>query len=133
MGLFLLVGYEHVHKDKARQYEAICSDIDKKMQETEPGVLLHAKERVSEEDSKVVYRWLEVFRDYEDFQFHLNNPALVELGERMQQEDVKCAPIDVIAYADWTDEQKAPLLDLAIEGIFTIKFAPLVSAFSRSL
>lgn len=133
MGLLLLEGYEHVHKDKARQYEAICSDIDKKMQETEPGVLVHAKERVSEDDTKVVYRWLEVFRDYEDFRFHLGNPALVELSETMKQADVMCAPIDVIAYADWTDAQKAPLLDLAVEGSFTIRFAPLVSGFCRSL
>ena len=133
MSLFFLEGYEYVHKDKARQYEAICSDIDKKMEETEPGVLFHAKQRISEDDSKVVYRWLEVFRDAEDFQFHLRNPALLELGERMEQEGVKCAPIEVIAYADWTDKQKAPLLDLAVEGLFTIRFAPIVSGFSRSL
>ena len=131
MGPFLMEGYEHVHKDKAPQYEAICSDMDKIMEETEPGILVHTKERVSEDDTKVVYRWLEVFRDYEDFRFHLDNPALVELGEKMEQENVMCAPIDAIVYADWTDEQKAPLL--ALEGPFTIRFAPLLSGFCRSL
>ena len=133
MGLLLLEGYEYVHKAKARQYEEICADIDKKMEETEPGILVPAKERVSEDDTKVVYRWLEVFRDYEDFRFHLNNPAHFKNGKKIKQDNVMCAPSDIIAYADWTDEKKAPLLNLEVEGSFNIRFATLLKGFSRSL
>ena len=130
MTMFLLEAYEHVHKDKAGQYEAMCTDVDNKIKETEPGILVHTLERVSEDDTKVVYRWLEVFRNYEDLQFHLDNPCGIEHHEKIEDDNVMCAPIDVRIYADWTEEQKAPLRDAS--GSLSITFAPLVTGFFRT-
>jgi hypothetical protein len=127
MTLFFLEAFEHVHKNKAKEYERMGVEIDKKVEETEPGMLIHAHTKVSENDHKVVYRWLEVFEKYEDLQFHLDNKH-VQAHMQKLGDGILCAPLDVIIYCDWTEEQKSPLRQLP--GI-NLKFASLVSGYFR--
>ena len=127
MSLFFLEAYERIHKDKAKEYESMGTDIDNKVKETEPGILIHAQTKVSENDHEVVYRWLEVYEKYEDLQFHLENKPvqdhLLKIGDGFL-----CAPLEVIVYCDWTEEQKEPWRQ--IPGI-SLTFAPLVNGYFR--
>lgn len=131
MAMFVLTATEHVNKDKAQLYETMGIAIDKKIEEVEPGMLVHGFEKVSEDDKEVVYRWLEVFRDYEDFETHINSVHVKEHHEKLNEENAFAAPIDVAIYSDWTEEQKAPWRR-DIPGI-TITFVPLLGAYFRSL
>ncbi len=127
MSLFFLEAFEHVHKDKAEEYERLGAEIDNKVMETEPGILIHAQTRISENDEEVVYRWLEVYEKYEDLQFHLENEH-VQAHVRKMDDGFLCAPIEVVIYCDWTEEQKEPWREMA--GI-SLTFAPLVNGYFR--
>lgn len=127
MTLFFLEAYEHVHIDKTQQYEQMSLDIDNKVKETEPGMLIHAQTRVSENEQEVVYRWLEVFQQYEDLQIHLES-KFVQAHIQGLNDGVVCAPTEIVIYCDWTEEQKA-LWRQNLGDALT--FAPLVNAFFR--
>ena len=127
MTLFFLEAFEHVHKSKAEAYERMGAAIDDKVKETEPGMLIHTHTKISEDDEKVVYRWLEVFQNYEDMQVHLENPHVQAHIEKLN-DGILCAPLEIILYCDWTEEQKEPLRQLT--GI-RLSFAPLVNGYFR--
>ena len=127
MSMFFLEAYEHIHKDKAQEYERMGTEVDNKVEETEPGMLIHVQTKVSENDHEVVYRWLEVYEKYEDLQFHLENEP-VQAHLQKIGEGFLCAPLEVIVYCDWTEEQKEPWRQ--IPGI-SLTFAPLVNGYFR--
>lgn len=127
MSLFFLEAFEHVHKDRAKEYESLGADADNKVKETEPGVLIHVQTKVSENDQVAVYRWLEMYEKYEDFQAHIEN-AHIQAHLQKLSDGFLCAPIEVVIYCDWTEEQKEPWRQ--IPGI-SLTFAPLVNGYFR--
>jgi hypothetical protein len=128
MSLFFLEAYEHVYKDKAGEYERMGTKVDNTVKETEPGMLIHVQTKVSENENEVVYRWVEVYEKYEDFEIHFENIAVKEHIEKITKNEILCAPLEVIVYCDWTEEQKEPWKQ--IPGI-NLKFAPLVNGYFR--
>lgn len=127
MSLFFLEAIEHVHKNKAKEYESLSTETDNKVRDTEPGLLIHIQTKVSENDQEVVYRWLEVYEKYEDLQFHLEN-EFVQAHVQKLNDGFLSAPIEVIIYCDWTEKQKKPWQ--RIPGI-SLKFVPLVNGYFR--
>jgi len=128
MSLFFLEAFEHVHKAKAGEYEEMSKRGDKKVQQTEPGMLIHVQTKVSENENEVVYRWMEVYEKYEDFQFHFENPIVKEHIQKMMEKEILRSPIEVIVYCDWTEEQKAPWKK--IPGV-NLRFGTLVNGYFR--
>lgn len=122
---FFLEAFEHVHKDKVAAYEEMSRITDQRVRETEPGMLIHAQTLVAETDEKNVYRWLEVYRSYEDLEAHLKNPCVEEHIAKLN-DGFLCAPLEVTFYCDWDEEQKAPWRQ--VEGL-KLQFAQLVNGY----
>ena len=128
MSFFFLEAYERVRKSKVDEYERMSHITDAKVEDTEPSMLVHAQTKVSENEGEAVYRWVEVFKDYDAFETHLNNPFVQEHIKRFTDNDILFAPVDVRIYCDWTEEQKAACL--RIPGI-RLTFVPLVNGYFR--
>ncbi len=122
---FFLEALEHIKKDKVAEYEAMSKETDQKVKETEPGMLIHVQTLVEETPEKNVYRWLEVYRSYEDLAAHLENPVCVDHITKLNEEFL-CAPLEVTFFCDWSDEQKEPWRD--VKGL-ELKFAELVNGY----
>ncbi|NRA39366.1 MAG: hypothetical protein HRU15_14565, partial [Planctomycetes bacterium] len=114
MTYFTLEAFEHVHKDQVDAYLAMSKATDAAVQATEPGMLIHAQTIVEETAEKTVFRWLEVYQSYPDFERHITNPVVQEHVKKLN-DGMLCAPLEVIFYCDWDDEQKKPWL--AVEGL----------------
>jgi len=127
MSHFYLEAFEHVYKEKVAEYEEISRITDQKVRDTEPGMLIHTQTLVEATVEKNVYRWLEVYRSYEDLEMHLKNPCVEEHIEKLNK-GFLCAPLDVTFYCDWDDEQKKPWL--AVEGL-KLQFAELVNGYYK--
>jgi quinol monooxygenase YgiN len=125
MSHFFLEALEHIHIDKVSEYLEISRITDQKVRETEPGMLIHAQTLVETSAEKHVYRWLEVYRSYEDLEAHLKNPCVEEHIAKLNN-GFLCAPLDVTFYCDWDDDQKKPWL--SIEGL-KLQFAELVNGY----
>jgi quinol monooxygenase YgiN len=125
MAHFFLEALEHVHKDKVSEYEEMSRLADENCKKTEPGMLIHVQTLVESTTEKNVYRWLEVYRSYEDLEAHLKNP-FVEKHITKLNDGILCAPLDVTFYCDWDDEQKKPWLQ--VEGL-KLQFAELVNGY----
>jgi quinol monooxygenase YgiN len=128
MSLFFLEAFEHVHKNRAAEYERMGTAIDNKVEETEPGMLIHVQTKISENAQEVVYRWVEVYEKYEDFQVHFNNPAVKEHIQKLTEKEILCSPIEAVVYCDWTDEQKEHWNQ--IPGV-NLQFQPLINGYFR--
>ena len=128
MSLFFLEAFEHVNKDKKDEYEKMSNVVDKKVKETEPGMLIHVQTKVSEDKNEVVYRWVEVYEKYEDFKVHFENPIVKEHIRKMNEDKILRSPVEVIIYCDWTDKQKEQWK--RIPGV-NIKFASMVNGYFR--
>jgi hypothetical protein len=128
MSLFFLEAFEHVHKAKAEEYEQMGTRVDNTVKETEPGMLIHVQTKVSENEHEVVYRWVEVYGKFEDFQFHLENPAVKEHMQKLTEKDILRTPLEIIIYSDWTEEQKEQWKH--IPGV-KLTFSPLVNGYFR--
>ena len=127
MSLFFLEVFEHVHKNKVKEYESLGTFIDKKVEETEPGMLIHVQTKVSENEHEVVYRWLEAYQKFEDLQVHQKS-KYVQAHMQKIGDGILSAPLEVIVYCDWTEEQKEPFRQ--ISGI-SLTFAPIVNGYFR--
>jgi len=103
--MFALEAYEHVNKDKIAEYEKMGLKIDREVKETEPGMLVHALTKVSENDKRAVYRWLEIFETPEALQAHLDNPP-VQAHIKKLNSGILSGPSHIIIYADWDKAQK---------------------------
>ncbi len=53
MSYFFLEAFEHVYKNRVEEYERMGTAVDKKIEETEPGMLIHAQSKVSEDECGV--------------------------------------------------------------------------------
>ena len=127
MSLFFLEAYEHVRNDRAAEYERRGDEVDKRVEELEPGMLIHAHTKISEDENVTVYRWLEVFGKYEDIQVHMDNPH-VQAHIGWLNSGALTKPVQIVIYCDWTEEQKAAVLQL---GGVDISFAPLINGYFR--
>ena len=128
MSLFFLEAFEHVYKARKDEYERMSMMADKKVKETEPGMLIHVQTKVSEDEKEIVYRWLEVYEKYEDFQVHFENPIVKEHIKKMNERKILRSPVEVIMYCDWTEKQKEQWKK--IPGV-NIKFASMVNGYFR--
>ena len=124
--LFALEAFEHVDKNKIEEYEKLGKLVDNQVEESEPGMLVHALTKVSETEAEVVYRWLEVFESPEALQTHLDNPLVREHIKKMEG-GILCGPSKIVIYADWDDDQKDYWRKI-YAGI-NLVFAPLVTGF----
>lgn len=127
MAQFFLEAFEYVNNGKATEYERRGDEVDKRVEELEPGMLIHAHTKIAEGDDVTVYRWLEVFSKYEDLQTHMDNPH-VQAHIEWLNSGILTKPVQIVIYCDWTEEQKAPIRQL--EGV-DISFASLVNGYFR--
>ena len=103
--MFALEAFEHVHKNKIGEYEKMGLKIDREVKETEPGMLVHALTKVTENDKRAVYRWLEIFETPEALQAHLDNPP-VQAHIKKLTSGILSEPSHIIIYANWDKAQK---------------------------
>ena len=128
MALFFLEAYEKVYKSKVIEYEMMSNITDQKVRDTEPGMLLHAQTKISENETEVTYRWMEVFENYEAFEAHLKNPFVEKHLKRFTENKILSGPVEVKIHCDWSEEKKKDILK--IPGV-KISFIPLVNGYFR--
>ena len=109
MSLFFLEAYEKVYKSKVIEYEKMSNITDQKVRDTEPGMLLHAQTKISENELEVTYRWMEVFENYEAFEAHLKNPFVEKHIKRFTENKILSGPVEVKIHCDWSEEKKRDL------------------------
>jgi len=128
MSLFFLEAYEKVYKSKVIEYEKMSNLTDEKVRDIEHGMLLHAQTKISENEFEVTYRWMEVFENYEAFEFHLKNPFVEEHIKRFTENNILSGPVEVKIHCDWSEKQKREVLK--IPGL-KLSFIPLVNGYFR--
>ena len=127
MSLFFLEAYVHVRPEKVTEYEALSKTLNQNIERTEPGMLIHAQTKVSENEHEVVYKWSEVYKSYDDLPAHLQNKHAQEYMQKLG-EGIVTSPIEILVSCDWTEEQKEPWRELP--GL-TVEYAPLTNAYFR--
>ncbi len=128
MSLFFLEAFEKVYKSKVIEYEKMSNITDQKVRDTEPGMLLHAQTKISENELEVTYRWMEVFENYEAFEAHLKNPFVEKHIKRFTENKILSGPVEVKIHCDWSEEKKREIFK--IPGI-ELSFIPLVNGYFR--
>ena len=128
MSLFFLEAYEKVYKSKIIEYEKMSHLTDKKVRDTEPGMLLHAQTKISENEFEATYRWMEVFENYEAFEIHLKNPVVEEHIKKFTENKILSGPVDVKIHCNWSEEEKRKILKFP--GL-ELSFIPLVNGYFR--
>ena len=128
MSLFFLEAFEKVYKSKVIEYEKMSNIIDQKVRDTEPGMLLHAQTKISENELEVTYRWMEVFENYEAFEAHLKNPFVEKHIKLFTENKILSGPVEVKIHCDWSEERKREIFK--IPGI-ELSFIPLVNGYFR--
>lgn len=78
-----LEAFEHVAKERIDEYEAAAIEIDNRVRDTEPGMIVHVLTPVSENADSKTYRWLEVFQDVSALKAHFANPEVIQHGQKM--------------------------------------------------
>ena len=124
--ILALEAFEYVLNEHVAKYESMGRDIDDRVRETEPGMLLHALTKVSENETETVYRWLEIFENPNALQAHFDNPHVQTHIQRLQQ-GILSAPTEIVIYANWDDAQKAYWKEAFGETGLTL--APLKAGF----
>lgn len=127
MSLFFLEAYVHVNPDKVAEYESLSKALNQGIKESEPGMLLHVQSKVSENEQEVTYKWSEVYQSYEDLPAHLQSKHAQEHMKKLA-EGIVTRPVDILAFCDWTEEQKAPWRE--IPGL-NVEYVPLVNGYFR--
>ena len=128
MSLFFLEAYEKVLKSKVVEYEMMSKFVDDKVQDIEHGMLIHAQTKISENDHEVIYRWMEVFENFEAFEAHLKNPFVEEHIKKFTEKGILSGPVDVRIYCDWSEDEKTKISK--IPGL-ELSFMPLVNGYFR--
>ena len=128
MSLFFLEAFEKVYKSKVIEYEKMSNITDQKVRDTEPGMLLHAQTKISENELEVTYRWMEVFENYEAFEAHLKNPFVEKHIKIFTENKILSGPVEVKIHCDWSEERKREIFK--IPGI-ELSFIPLVNGYFR--
>ena len=128
MSLFFLEAFEKVYKSKVIEYEKMSNITDQKVRDTEPGMLLHAQTKISENELEVTYRWMEVFENYEAFEAHLKNPFVEKHIKLFTENKILSGPVEVKIHCDWSEEKKREIFK--IPGI-ELSFIPIVNGYFR--
>lgn len=124
--MLALEAYEYVKRGQTDLYETMAEEIDQKVQDSEPGMLVHALTKISEDETETVYRWLEVFENAEALKAHIENPAVVAHIEKMNN-GVLSGPTEIVLYTDWNETQKAHWREVFAGA--KLVFAPTLSGF----
>ena len=128
MSLFFLEAYEKVLKSKVVEYEMMSKFVDDKVQDIEHGMLIHAQTKISENEHEVLYRWMEVFENFEAFEAHLKNPFVEEHIKKFTEKGILSGPVDVRIYCDWSEDEKTKISK--IPGL-ELSFMPMVNGYFR--
>ena len=128
MSLFFLEAYEKVYKSKVVEYEMMSKFVDEKVKDIEHGMLIHTQTKISENDHEVIYRWMEVFENFEAFEAHLKNPFVEEHIKKFTEKGILSGPVDVRIYCDWSENEKTKISK--IPGL-ELSFMPMVNGYFR--
>ena len=77
---FVLLARITVKEGMVDEYLKIAEEVDKVVEKTEEGMLLHTFDRDPHDPHKFV--WTEVYRKSDDFLFHADNPPVLEYVEK---------------------------------------------------
>ena len=77
---FVLLATITVKEGMVDEYLKIAEEVDKAVEKTEKGMLLHTFDRDPDDPLKFV--WTEVYRKSDDFLFHADNPPVQEYVEK---------------------------------------------------
>lgn len=124
--MLALEAYEYVKRDQTELYETMAEEIDQKVHDSEPGMLVHALTKISEDETETIYRWLEVFENAEALKAHIEYPSVVAHIEKMIG-GVLSGPTEIVLYTDWNETQKAHWRDVFAGA--KLVFAPTLSGF----
>lgn len=125
-GILVLEAFEHVRKDRLKEYEQMGAAIDAHVQATEPGMLVHALTKISETEHDAIYRWLEVFDGEKALEAHLSNPHVTAHIEAMNT-GVLSGETRLIIYSNWNATQK-DFWKNRLSGAH-LTYAPMITGF----
>ena len=77
---FVLLARITVKEGMIDAYLEIAEEVDRAVEKTEEGMLLHTFDRDPDDPHKFV--WTEVYRKSDDFLFHADNPPVLEYVEK---------------------------------------------------
>jgi len=77
---FVLLARITVKEGMVDAYLEIAEEVDRAVENTEKGMLLHTFDRDPDDPHKFV--WTEVYRKSDDFLFHADNPPVLEYVEK---------------------------------------------------
>ena len=77
---FILLARITVKEGMVDAYLEIAEEVDRAVEKTEEGMLLHTFDRDPDDPHKFV--WTEVYRKSDDFLFHADNPPVQEYVEK---------------------------------------------------
>ena len=77
---FVLLARITVKEGMVDAYLKIAEEVDREVEKTEEGMLLHTFDRDPDDPHKFV--WTEVYRKSDDFLFHADNPPVLEYVEK---------------------------------------------------
>ena len=77
---FVLLARITVREGMVDAYLEIAEEVDRAVENTEEGMLLHTFDRDPDDPHKFV--WTEVYRKSDDFLFHADNPPVLEYVEK---------------------------------------------------
>ena len=77
---FVLLARITVKEGMVDAYLEIAEEVDRAVENTEEGMLLHTFDRDPDDPHKFV--WTEVYRKSDDFLFHVDNPPVEEYVEK---------------------------------------------------
>ena len=80
---FVLLARITVKEGMVDAYLEAAEEVDKEVEKTEEGMLLHTFDRDPDDPHKFV--WTEVYRKSDDFLFHADNPAVLGYVEKHEE------------------------------------------------
>tara|TARA_A100001011_G_scaffold293748_1_gene305687 strand:+ start:411 stop:809 length:399 start_codon:yes stop_codon:yes gene_type:complete len=80
---FVLLARITVKEGMVDAYLEIAEEVDRAVENTEEGMLLHTFDRDPDDPHKFV--WTEVYRKSDDFLFHADNPPVLEYVEKHEE------------------------------------------------
>lgn len=126
--IVVLEAFEYVHAQHRGAYEKAGIAIDKRVEQLEPGMLVHILTEVSGSSEVITYRWLEIFQDVARLREHLSSAHVAEHVASLSQ-GILAAPTDLVIYGVSSAEERG-LLEAEL-GAEHLRFASEVTAFFR--
>ncbi|HCL67860.1 MAG TPA: hypothetical protein DIC56_24100 [Rhizobium sp.] len=126
--IVVLEAFEYVHAQHRGAYEKAGIAIDKRVEQLEPGMLVHILTEVSGSSEVITYRWLEIFQDVEGLRDHLSSAHVAEHVASLSQ-GLLAAPTDLVIYGVSGAEEREVLQ--AEFGTAHLRFASEITSFFR--